>query len=152
MGNAAGLSDAPVTIPSIGLAFNVIPRVAAVAEGSPAAEAGIEPGDKILEAELVPSEEAVEATPDAKAVTYEIGDETTWAFVFWMLQEEPSVSLTLTYRDAETDDVTEAAIPSVTAVDWWLPTSRGLVFDTAMYPQTAKDIGDAFSLAFFRNR
>lgn len=140
--------DSPTTIPSIGLAFRMIFRVAAVADGSPAAEAGIQPGDKLLVAKLVPTEAEKKAIPGSKTVSYELSDETTWSGVFWKLQQHPATNLSLKYRDAKTEKIVEVDLPTSPATDWWLPTERGLMFDAAMYTETATGPGDAFSLAF----
>lgn len=142
------MPEAPVTIPSIGLAFNVVAYVAAVEEGSPAAAAGISPGDRLMKATLTPSEEFRKRVPLAKVESMEINEKNTWATVFWTLQDQPAMSLNVAYKDKETEKITEVELTTKAATDWWLPTDRGLLFDAATYEQTASGVGEAFSMSF----
>lgn len=139
--------DSPLTIPSLGVTCDIIPRVSFVVEGSPAAEAGIEAGDTLLQANLVPSAEIVEASPDAETQQIELGDEGSWPAVFWRAQYSPGIDLALTYSDAESEDVITVDLESADATDWYVPNARGLVFSNAMFKQNATDFGNAFSLA-----
>ena len=70
----AGIGS-PLSIPSLGLAIPVQATVAAVTPGSPAAEAGIVAGDRIVRAVIVePGEEAdPKAGTRARAAAYHSG-------------------------------------------------------------------------------
>lgn len=144
------LLTAPVTVPSLGLTFEILPTVLSVSEGGPAAAAGIEQGDKLASVKLS-IRDGVDTSNlgdgDDSPVRFEIGKTANWPFVFWQLQELRYVDVELTYYDGSTSEVAQATIETRASNDWWLPTDRGLKFGLASYEQTATSFGDSLELA-----
>lgn len=135
------------TIPSLGLAFEVIPSVLTIDADGPAAKAGLERGDKILAATMTAREGFEEAVGLEEAISFQIGTETLWPYIFWFMQTNPGVELEVSFQDKSEDAVKTAKLTLAPTDDWWLPTTRGLVFNIANYDQKAASIGSAFSLA-----
>jgi regulator of sigma E protease len=63
-----GLNE-PLKIPGLGMAYPVLARVASVAPGSPAAKAGLKPGDEITAMILTPPAAEIKAAPKSKTIT-----------------------------------------------------------------------------------
>ena len=117
--------DTPVSVPSIGIAYHMVPTVLSVEEGGPADEAGIQPNEVITKLELVRSEND---EPDGYAddvLEIEVG-ETNWAHAFWLMQTLPARSVKVTVQAAGSDDQRTVSIAPRPAEDWNLPTTRGM--------------------------
>jgi regulator of sigma E protease len=136
----------PVGVPTLGLAYRVESRVAAV---GPLAEGKLKPGDRILWAKV--AEAPVKPTPgkakDAKPEElpgFKIDfEKANWPLFFFSgLQNRPvgtEVELGL-----EGDRTVKIA--SAPATDWFNP-DRGLRFQGASYTRAAQSFGDDMALA-----
>jgi regulator of sigma E protease len=119
----AGIGS-PLSIPSLGLAIPVQATVAAVTPGSPAAEAGIVAGDRIVRAVIVePGEEA-----DPKAGIDFSESEPNWPIVAALMQQLPAgTALALTVESAAGSRREVTLTPRPAAGDYVV--DRGLVFE-----------------------
>ncbi len=141
----------PLSIPSLGIAFQVTNRVARVIPGGPAETAGVNPGDAVVAAQvLMPELESVpegeqkafkELAEDYKKET-EFGDEKpNWPYFFTILQAAPEGSrVKLQLEDGRTVTLEPQA-----AKDWFQP-GRGFLFEPDSFTRTAQSFGEAVSL------
>lgn len=142
----------PVSVPALGIAFKVEPKVASVVAGSPAAEAGIAAGDVVEQMKIVPPDrKTLEAQGYGKSAKY-YTDETydlrqdkkgwsSWAALCYALQMMPegtTVELTLA------GDRTATLAPQPVA-DRFNP-DRGLRFETLGNLVQAANWGEAVRL------
>lgn len=129
---------APAAVSSLGVAIRVLPGVADVAEGSPAAEADIQPGDALTRATfLVPgSDDVGEGVPIS-------AEEPNWPAVMAVLQQVPEgtkLRLDLTGASGEKRSV---EIEPVAADDEFV-VDRGLVFEPVYQKVKARTVVGAF--------
>lgn len=144
--------NSPVSAPSIGIAYQLIPTVLAVTEGSPAAMAGIAPEDRITHMTLTlpkgaPSDglkrEVVidfRGKPPAK-------DDQSWAYAFWLVQQLPQREVTLTLTHLGEEKVVSIT-PAPPADPWYVPGDRGIRFELMTEIQRAETIGQALAMGF----
>ncbi|MEN6558830.1 MAG: site-2 protease family protein, partial [Thermoguttaceae bacterium] len=135
---------APVGVESLGLAYQVLNRVERVAKDSPAAKAGLQAGDLLLEAKIEKN-----ALPDLdlkqKAIAIPLGEkELSWPTFFSALQTTlPGTSVDLTFlRDEQKKTVT---LKPVMATDWFTP-DRGFVFEPMRFLHGADSFGQALRM------
>ncbi len=109
-------------VPGLGLSYPVRTRVVAVAPDSPAARAGIKPGDTISSMTILPAPD--DPPGEARAAPIAFGDDKpNWPAAFARLQVLSRRSVKLTVNGSKTPiEIAPAPVP-----DWYLPT-RGLVF------------------------
>ena len=141
-----GTSQSPLAIPAAGLAFHCSVNVLAVTPGSPAATAGIEPGDEVTSMEF--SLRQVTPNSESTSVDLDFSDpRSNWAFAVWQLQSagDGPVVLSVVGKDGTTRDV-ELTPHRDPNLEWYLPI-RG----TRHYPLTetrqATGIANALGLA-----
>jgi regulator of sigma E protease len=133
----------PVSVSSLGLAVTVTAEIADVAAGSPAAGAGIVPGDRLTRVRfLVPGKEAVagEGVPLS-------AEEPNWPAVAAILQQLDAgtrlqVSVAAKAGDERQVELEPAESPELFVVD------RGLVFEPVYELVKAGSIGGAFKRGF----
>ncbi len=132
----------PQSIASLGLALEVDAVVTAVAPGSPAAEAGLVAGDRILEANfLAEGEEA----PTDQGIP--LADEANWPAVAAMLQRLPAdTRLRLQVASAGGEKRAVTLLPA-DAADRFV-VDRGLVFEPVYRMMKAGSIAGAFRRGF----
>ena len=137
--------DSPISIPSIGVAYHLVPTVFEVREGSPAASAGIKPRDTITRIELSKMPGAAKDALDAYPYTFEIGEK-NWAHAFWMMQEiGRSGPIKLTIKPAvEAERVVELTPAPIEG--WYVPTTRGLILSILQTKRQAKNFPDAVGM------
>ena len=114
----------PQSIPTLGLALVVDAVVAEVTADSPAAAAGIRPGDQIEEAKFIESEADDEPAQDG----IPLADEANWPAVAAMLQrlpEEVRLQVRITPAEGESRDLT--LTPGLAENSFVI--DRGLVFE-----------------------
>ena len=129
----------PLSVASLGLALPVAALVAEVAEGSPAARAGIVAGDRIVRAVVVEPGEAA----DPKAAIEFTASEPNWPIVAAIVQQLPAgTSLALTV-EAAGGATREVSLVPEAAADRFV-TDRGLVFEPVYETVRAHSLGDAF--------
>jgi len=141
-------AGSPVSVPSMGLAYRVLNKVVEVLPDSPAAKAGIVPGDVLTSVTLVPPDEETLAREglkpmDVRSQTIEFADtKLNWPFVFEVIQDFAmgGSKIELTFQG----DKTVSLVP-VDAADWYNP-DRGLVMQPASFTLTAKSFGEALKL------
>jgi len=145
------LEGNPLSIPSLGIAFQVTSVVERVAPKGPAAEAGVKGGDEVVAGQvLLPDLESVPES-DRKAFAElirnyreetEFGDEKpNWPCFFSVVQTSPAGSrVSLRLKDDRT--VTMDPRP---AQDWFRP-DRGFLFEPDSFTRTAQSFGEAVSL------
>jgi regulator of sigma E protease len=147
------IGDEAVDVPGIGFCYPIKPQVAAVRPDSPAARAGLKPGDTINSLSIPPPPARKESEKSStwwplsifkskkaeRPQTYDFSDHSSgWLAAFLDLQNRPiqKVELTVNKRPEP------IKITPVPDLDWLDPT-RGLHF----YPQTRKLPPQALGLA-----
>lgn len=142
----------PVSVSELGVAYDVLQRVRDVAPDSPAAAAGIQPGDDLVSGQfLVPSETSEEPTVLPNRAIPFSKDEPNWPMFFFALQEQPvgtAVRLEVESSDSGTRTVDLTPVP---ASDWFNP-ERGFRLAPLMRPRQAGTVGEAASLALFETK
>ncbi len=94
--------QAPLDIPGLGLALVIEPKIAAIVEGSPAARAGLKPG-QVLKSIILAAKPGPETSSDPKPVTIELDRKTSgWPLTFNLIQQVPMKSVKLTLVDSTT--------------------------------------------------
>lgn len=150
------LPNTPLSIPSIGVAFHMIPTIVAVEEGSPAAEAKLKALERIEKMEFVLDEGATPDDYKDNPISIEFGkkDQKTgeelknWAYAFWLMQMTPTRSVRLSVVNTKGESRTVELTPR-DSQDWFIPT-RG--FRTEMMAVELKANGVVESLQFGAKR
>lgn len=139
--------DTPLTIPSLGVAYEVLPTVRKVIADSPAAKASvpIKPDDIIKKVEY-----SIEANKKTETVTIDVKEE-TWPSLFWSLQFPIVKSVTLT---AERAGQTEPVVVTLTAQpdNSWPLRIRGLGFQDELRDRKESSLWDAAVLGMQRTK
>jgi regulator of sigma E protease len=142
--------DSPVTANALGIAYEVLPTVAAVIKETPAARANIRPGDVIAKATLVPpdaktlrehglDQEAIDAVEE---ITLDFdGEKSNWPLFFYAVQ----LALPDSRVELELTDEREVSLEWYEATDWFNP-ERGFRFKPPFLTQKAESFGEALSL------
>ncbi len=141
------MKNEPVDIPALGFCYRVRPRISGIAPGSPAAEAGLKPGELITSATVVYAPGAnvytlreKETEPEKKTTppaTFDLeNDSASWFAVLSALQEEPGARLQLVVnRASKPVELSPVVDPT------WPNYDRGLAFGPI--------VRDVPGLAFF---
>jgi regulator of sigma E protease len=137
---------APLSAPALGAAFGVHNRVHGVIPGSPAAEAGIRPGDQVTKVEFVPAEG--DDSPEAELLSehsLEFSDKLqNWPHFFSSLQiMPPDMQVKLTVRSGEES---RAVILSPTESDEFFIPQRGFYLQPLEATRHADSFAQAVSL------
>src|SRR5262249_49130753 len=93
--------ESAVSIPSLGLAYQIVPSVFSVDRDGPAAKAGIQKLDTVVKVTLSRAADVkFDGFPEEKDADIEVG-ETGWAYAYWVMQNEArSRNITLTIKPA----------------------------------------------------
>ncbi|MCY2989074.1 MAG: site-2 protease family protein [Planctomycetota bacterium] len=135
---------------SLGVAVAVQNVVQAVEPGSPAARAGLRPGDQLIKAQVLPLEKGsdnklAELFPKSYFQSIALDDElTNWpAFQSGLQYALPKMDVKLTYRRGDEDSTV-----TVTPVDadQWYEASRGLAFQRLTQVRTVQSWSEALRL------
>ncbi len=146
----------PLSIPAIGIAFHLIPKVVSVDPGSPAEKAGIKPEARITAMTLVlDAKEADDDRPKQRKFDISLFDEkdprkeNNWAFAFWQMQELPRRNVSLTVRE---DD--QAHVYDLVPADdsSWVVPIVGLRLMGLAETKKAESISESFSMAVDHTR
>jgi regulator of sigma E protease len=130
----------PTSIASLGIALPVDSVVAAVADGGPAAQAGIVPGDRIVKAWLLTPEQLAEKKP-GMPVKFS-AREPNWPAVMGILQDLPAgTKLRLEVETAGRESRTVEVVPAETGDQFVV--DRGLVFEPVYRLVRAESFGAA---------
>ena len=116
----------PYKIPGLGLAIYIDPKIAAVAENSPASKAGLKAGVVIKEILIPPIKENTKEKASRLVFTEDTkldGDaiQATWPYAFTYLQIRPKCDVKFTFTSSD-PPVTLSAEPDLT----WTNPNRGL--------------------------
>ena len=139
-------ADSPLAIPSIGVAYQLVPKVFSVVDGSPASDHNIQPRDTIVKMELVRKEGAPKDLISKDVFELDI-KETNWPYAFWQLQQygrTRHVKLTVRPSGATENRVVE--LKPTAREDWFMPTTRGITFQTQQTKRQAEDLGQAVTM------
>jgi regulator of sigma E protease len=151
----------PLSIPAIGVAYHVVPRIIHVEPNSPAAAAGLQVANSqaihIQKVELVLPDGAPDDGLTEKSVAIKLFDEketkkaNNWGFAFWMMQQLPQRSVQLTIKEPNQDQPRMVTLKPVEDPTWALP----VLFinpQVLVNLEKASDIGQAFSMAWTHSR
>ena len=121
--------SSPVAVSAIGVAVGVDALVAAVADGSPAAEAGIQVGERVVRVRFVEPQPVADATQPPADEGLLISDKSpSWPYVQAALQQVPAgTSLRLTIQAAAGTQREVEIAPVASAGQFVI--DRGLIFE-----------------------
>ncbi len=144
--------NSPVPLGPLGLAYRVTTEINAVQPGSPAADAGVQAGDVIVEAKFTASTFKLNSSTkqydtDTKEQKYEPVKLHQWAYVDYKLQSQSPHTFGLKIdRGGKPVEVTLTAVPDTT---WPVPL-EGLFFKREEAEQKAHDLGEALKFGVRR--
>jgi len=138
--------DAPLSVPALGLAFHCSVNILAVAAGSPAAEAGIKPGEEINRVTMTFRQLAAQVEP----VPYDIKFDDTkanWAHAVWRMQwaDDSPLVMQVVGENGEARDV-QVTPKRDPQRDWFLPI-RGTQHYTLVETRQADGVVQALGMA-----
>lgn len=147
-------ANIPLDVPAIGVAYHMIPYILDVEEGSPAAEAGIEPNERIKKLVLLkPTEANKEILPGDEDQTIEFGEKEdgkpvmNWMYAFRLMQLLPQRDVQLTVIDAK-GETREVTLTPQASDDWFLPDFRGMKLQSLPEEQQADNVAAAIGMGF----
>ncbi len=138
--------DDPLSVPALGIAYRVLNRVRSVQPDSPAAQAGLQSGDVITQADfLIPK---MKGKKSGSEEPLEFGQEgkQNWPVFVQLIQHLPAgTKIKLTYTRG---DKTETTTLAPAAVDDQYVAARGFVFTRLQRLHQADTFGEQFQLGF----
>jgi regulator of sigma E protease len=141
------LPGEPLSIPSIGVAFHILPNVLTVTPDGPAAKAGVKPGP-LKRMTLVKRPELKNSQDEGKdstiPVKFDEGNTNNCAYAFWQMQCFPQRKVMLTFND-EGKQVEVEVAPELDR-EWHLPIV-GVRFDSERLDQKADSIAEACAMS-----
>lgn len=132
----------PISIPALGIAFDVMNEVAGVAPGSEAARQGLKRGDALVKAELILADgEETDKEKNRGEMSIEFSDKKlNWPYFYYRLQWLlPGTKVKLTTGDGRT-----LTLSLIDTGDF--NPERGLFTTYRMQTRTAKSVGEAMQL------
>jgi regulator of sigma E protease len=142
----AGDRPNPMTVPSLGIAFQIVPAIVEEPDSdSPAARAGLRKGDLIINATLVEPVEEGKKRDAGKPIPIN-DDKPTLPAIFWKLQHTPNSEIAFEVLRDNTKVKTEAFSPQPDAT-WGAP-FRGIVLTPLQESLPPKGFGDAVVLGY----
>jgi regulator of sigma E protease len=143
----------PASAPALGVAYRVESRVAHVVPGSPAASAGVQAGDELLEITFVPpaSEDDKPHFDQQQTADMDVGLESPyWPYLVWAMQKTvPGTTLTLELKrggalhTANLEPVTSTVEAGELA---WNNPDRGLLTEPLYEVREVSSFGEAMAL------
>ena len=143
--------NVPLDIPSIGLAYHMIPSfVLGVEPGSPADKAGIKKGERLGKIVFLPPADDVSDVLGTKELEIELDEKEAegkqnWAFAFRVMQMTPARSVKLTVTNQQ-DVSREVELTPEEVEDWFLPDNRGIRLQGMTETQKAEDFMSAVGM------
>jgi regulator of sigma E protease len=150
----AELPDSPVAVSESGLAYYVLNTVAAVEPGTPAAEAGLQAGDRLTKAKIIPppTEQLEDLRKtyqddslDQREVTFTFAEtERNWPFLLQVLQSTlPGTTVEFTWQRGD-KEMSHKVSP--TLAKGWFDCQRGWYLTPKIFVQKANSVADAWRL------
>lgn len=143
--------NTPLAVGSVGIAFNVIPTVLKVEEGSPAAQAGIGPDEGIKKIKIkLPKGDQPKDWGGIEEVSYEFNDKNVnWANAFWEMQVRPGWPVELTI--SKKGQIREVTLnpwvnPNQKPGEQWSLPIRGIRLGRLQEIKQASDLGGALGM------
>jgi len=144
-------SNTPLAVGSIGIAFHVIPTVLKVEEGSPAAQAGIKPDERIKKIKIMlPENDKPADWGRITEVSYEFDSKNiNWANAFWEMQVRPGWPVELTISNKK--QLREVKLmpwvnPKQEPGEQWSLPVRGIKMELLRETQKAESMGQALGM------
>ncbi|HWA99200.1 MAG TPA: site-2 protease family protein, partial [Pirellulales bacterium] len=134
----------PLSIPEIGIAYRVLNEVVRVEPGSPASKAEIKPGDEVLSALLLPTEEekkAGETRGEDEAIRFD--RRPNWVVFATEALQGHSGKVRLEVKSG--DETRKIEVQPVESSQWF-NVDRGLNLGPMQFTQKASNLGEAFQL------
>lgn len=151
------VEDMPLSIPSLGVAFHLIPTVISVEKDSPAAKADITQQCRLTKMTLSLPEGKEDGMNKNKPVEIEFGKKDkqgnlmhNWAYAFWEMQSLATREVEITFVDKDGKEQTKQITPE-RAKDWFLPV-RGIRPEATFIELQASGPIDALRLGVKRAR
>ncbi|MBX3443861.1 MAG: RIP metalloprotease RseP [Planctomyces sp.] len=140
---------APLSIPSLGVAFDVLPNILSVREDGAAANLGLQPGDSVVGV-TIPQDPALKGS---KSTTINVGT-AGWAYAFHRLQLQPSVTqVSLEVKKSGKDNQTFNVDVELQPIEGWnQTTTRGLLLAGMTEDRKADNLGDALAMSWTHTR
>jgi regulator of sigma E protease len=146
--------DSPVALSELGVAYFVLNTVTEVEADSPAAKAGLQKGDRLTQAKIVPpSADQLEALRkkcddddlDQSEVSLPFKeDERNWPYFFLRMQDRlPGTTIEFTWQRGDQEMTGKTA--TVPAANWYDP-QRGWLLEPMMFVEKADTFSEALQL------
>ena len=141
----------PISVPALGLAYQVLNDVVAVTKDGPAASGGDDskrllPGDTILEAKLIPGKDYRDDFKEAKIPFTD--DKSNWPMMMGALQSFPP-DTTVSLKIKRGDKTLTVELTPVASKEWF-NSDRGLIFASEKNTIAASSLGEAAQLGWHR--
>jgi regulator of sigma E protease len=138
------MEGSPLAVPALGIAYVVLNRVHDVLPDSPAARAGIKPGDVVTHVALHPPAELVKQRKLREVMEVDLSEkQREWPSFFWAMQMAPAESqVVVTLADGRSPKM-----PLMVDDHWYQP-DRGLNFEPLWIDQRASSFGQAAELGY----
>lgn len=146
------LPGEPLSIPSIGVAFHILPSVLAVTPDGPAEKAGIKPGPltRMTFSKRTDVTQNQDEVKDAQiTVKFDDPSVNNYAHAFWLMQLLPKRKVTLAYSDDGKE--VEAEVVPVPDPEWPLPIV-GVRFEDERLLEKADTIAEACAMSIKHTR
>jgi len=138
--------DEPLSVPALGIAYRVLNRVRNVVPDSPAAEAGLQGGDVITQAEFILPQEEGEKADSEKPLEFGPDGQQNWPQFIQLLQSLPAgTEIKLTFIRG---DATKTATLTPTLVEDQFVAGRGFIFTRLQRIHQASSFGEQARLGF----
>ncbi len=142
----------PLSIPSIGVAFHILPSVLAVTPDGPAEKAGIKPGP-LTKMSFTKRTDGGKSYDDLKegvhTVKFDDPNVNNYAHAFWLMQLLPQRKVTITYSDGGKE--VDAEVVPQPDPEWPLPIV-GVRFEDERLMEKADTIADACAMSVKHTR
>lgn len=142
--------SAPLSVPGLGLAFQFLPTVLSVDEGSAAAQAGIKPGMALQAIHFSRKSGAGadflgETAKESVEVDAKAGG---WPHALFLLSVLDNRDISVTVKDAQSNTARDVPLELTAVPGQFRPTLRGLFLNRLTHIRKAESLGEACSIGF----